>query len=326
MPSVVSSSLVFVVVYDVMGSLVLFSRATHFIVEQFNPHSSMDHHQLAIISQFKQRVLLDPQSSLDAIGSLNRGHKLAAAEGPVAEVIEATTTLHPQAVEYDGRNYLVWLLEAVDRANRVRKRKWHQTYDPPAQIPDSDSDDNDDDIDDHPYKQVAIGELLAPINHPLEIVLHPAASRTYKLPIFNQMAMELIELIEVEQTNLNWLNKLLQVLNGEDWYYLLDDHLGLPKYNHGLTDDKAPPPDEDGPDPFFALPEALTRYDAHQRALEADDNVLKEELINYLQVLIQRQHEYIKNLTTIRNGLVRSDRLKRDIYKWSKEMHDKKST
>ena len=289
----------------------------------------MDHHHLAIISQFKQRVLLDPESLLDSIGSLNRGHKLAAAEGPVAEVIEATSALHPHAVEYDGRNYLVWLLEAVDRSNRFRKRKWHQTFEPSALEAASDEggdDDDDDDDIDHPYKQVAIGELLAPINHPLEIVLHPAASRTYRLPIFNLMAMELIELIEVEQTNLNWLNKLLQVLNGEDWYYLLDDHLGLPKYNHGLTDDKPPQTDEDGNDPFFALPEALTRYDAHQRALEADDDVLKEELINYLQVLIQRQHEYIKNLTTIRNGLVRSDRLKRDIYKWSKEMHDKKST
>ena len=48
----------------------------------------------------------------------------------------------------------------------------------------------------------------------------------------------MIDLIEIEQTNLNWLNKLLQVLNGEDWFYLLEENLGLKDYDHGLDEDK----------------------------------------------------------------------------------------
>ena len=57
------------------------------------------------------------------------------------------------------------------------------------------------------------------------------------------------------------------------------------------------------------MPTALKRYETYQQNLESSDP-LKEELINYLQVSIQRQHEYIKNLILLRNGLVRADRLK----------------
>ncbi|CAN3365318.1 hypothetical protein DICA3_F16974 [Diutina catenulata] len=340
----------------------------------------MDNQSLDIISRFKQRVLLHKTGDLTAHGLSNRGHKLAAAEGPVAEIMEQTTQLHPKVVEYDGRNHFVLTSEVVERSNAGSKRKWMATFSGDAEDDEGDDDDDEADDDSHPYKQLRLADILAPLNHPSEVVSHPAISRTYRSPIFNKLAMELIDLIELEQYNLNWLNKLLSVLNGEDWYYLLEDHLGIPKYDHGLTggdengtangtangtseangvsdassdstkeDDKTNETEpveskdtsaattptsgpviksENGVDPFFALPEALRRYDAHQVPPHADDEsgVLKEELINYLQVSIQRQHEYIKNLTQIRNGLVRSDRLKRDIYKWSKEMYDKKST
>ena len=62
----------------------------------------------------------------------------------------------------------------------------------------------------------------------------------------------------------------------------------------------------------FCFTYCFKRYETYQQSLEANDP-LKEELINYLQVSIQRQHEYIKNLTLLRNGLVRADRLKRFI-------------
>lgn len=290
----------------------------------------MDPSQLEIISQFKQRVFASHRDPLDSIGILNRGHKLAVTEGPIAEVIELTLKIAPKVVEYDARNYFVLTSDDLGAVHTRSKRKWYQTFDP---VLDEDDDDENEPVgdEDHPYKQVDLASLLAPINHPLEIVSHPAVARTYKLPIFNKLAMELIELIEVEQNNLNWLNKLLLVLNGEDWYYLLDEQLGLSKYDHGLDVDKkengsSRMKEEPGEDPFFALPEALKKYDAQQLppSNDEEDSALKEELINYLQVLIQRQHEYINNLTKIRNGLVRADRLKRDIYKWSKEMHDRK--
>ena len=85
-------------------------------------------------------------------------------------------------------------------------------------------------------------------------------------------------------------------------------------------------------DPFFALPKSLALFDYQQRKqLEEDDEknedpleVLKQDLRNYLQVSIQRQHECKKNLMTIRNGIVKADKYKRDLYRWGKEMSEKK--
>lgn len=254
----------------------------------------------------------------------------------------------------------------------------------------SDFDAETDDINDsNPFKRLKLTEILAPLVHPSEIISHPAILKTYKLTIFNKLASELIELIEIEQVNLNWLNKLLQVLNGEDWFYLLEENLGLPTYDHGLNqfsdddtsngavteegtkeDTKSKDLEESKPeestaatttatesvegevqdlpkritrtaanaqedkdevsDPFFALPESLKTYESYQRQQMEDPSSdeltsIQEDLVNYLQVSIQRQHEYIKNLTQLRNGLVRTDRLKQDLYKWGKEMYEKKS-
>lgn len=252
--------------------------------------------------------------------------------------------------------------------------------------PDSDEDFDSEtsDTEAHPFSRINLTEILTPLTHPSEIISHPAILKTYNLQVFRKLASELIELIELEQENLNWLNKLLQVLNGEDWFYLLEENLGLPKYDHGLnqvSDDETPntsvvSKDDDSSkekaaasetttekeeasssvtesgednlpkritrtaatqeekekdiDPFFAVPEALKTYEAYQTQQLEDNSsteeIIKEELVNYLQVSIQRQQEYIKNLTQLRNGIVRSDRLKGDLFKWGKEMHDKRSS
>ncbi|KAK6203529.1 RXT2-like protein [Scheffersomyces amazonensis] len=330
----------------------------------------LDGVSLEIISRFKQAVLTAKSISNDnaEIASSNRGNKLYQ---PSTNSLEA---LKSKIVEYDGINHLVLTNETIERSNINNKRKWNDTYgdsssniDNHVYIDDNDKDDHDqdqdqDDIqeneddDDHPLKKIKLGEILAPLNHPSEVVSHPSISKTYKSVIFNKLANELIELIEVEQTNLNWLNKLLQVLNGEDWFYLLEENLGLKDYDHGLNDDKLSnevrdrsqkngesketevktekekeKDSNDEIDPFFALPQTLKRYEEHQLAINSEQQnddqeySLKQDLINYLQVSIQRQHEYIKNLSQLRNGIVRADRLKKDIYKWGKEMHDKRS-
>lgn len=251
------------------------------------------------------------------------------------------------------KKYSVLSNESIEIDNLHNKRKWNEIYGDNKQ--DQNDDDEDDEEDDeldydedkeeHPLKKSRIIELLSPLNHPSEIISHPAISKTYKLQTLSKLASELIDLIEIEQTNLNWLNKLLQVLNGEDWFYLLEENLGLKDYDHGLDEDKKKKieekennnkdntvvedefedEEENKADPFFALPTALKRYETYQQNLESSDP-LKEELINYLQVSIQRQHEYIKNLILLRNGLVRADRLKSDLYKWGKEMYEKKSS
>ncbi|KAK6454805.1 RXT2-like protein [Scheffersomyces xylosifermentans] len=348
----------------------------------------LDGTSLEIISRFKQAVLTKklPGNAVDLSNS-NRGNKLLL---PTATV----ESLHSKVVEYDGVNHLVLTNETIEKSNLRNKRKWNDYYGTPNdeielgivdddddedEYNESDNDNEDDDDDDeHPFKKIKIAEILAPLNHPSEIISHPAISKTYKSPVFNKLAGDLIELIEVEQENLNYLNKLLQVLNGEDWFYLLEENIGLQEYDHGLdedrqkskpattaeandnndnknteekeTDDIAPVTEkskseektngrtrngkevksesEEVTDPFFALPEALKRYEAHQVQFESDDELttLKDELINYLQVSIQRQHEYIKNLSLLRNGIVRADRLKKDLHKWGKEMYDKKSS
>lgn len=295
---------------------------------------------MEIISQFKQAVLsknLPEEGSSISLG--NRGSKL--------DSESIVGNLSTKVVEYDGTNHVVLTNKSIERSNYRNKRSFYDSFDDAANDDDDDDnefddfdDDSDNDLEDHPFKKLKICDILAPLTHPSEIITHTAISRTFKLTIFSKLSSELINLIEVEQNSLNHLNKLFHVLNGEDWFYLLEQNLGLPKYDHGLdikledsqqqnskstlTEVKQEDP---GADPFFGLPEALKIYDTFQNQQETDDDlaILKEELTTYLQASIQRQHEYIKNLTNIRNGIVRADRLKRDLYKWGKEMHDKKS-
>ena len=302
----------------------------------------LDPQSLEIISQFKQslfqrRTAVQPP----ALVVSNRGNKLSSSGlgGP------ADGDLRTKLVEYDNTSQVVYTNDELERSNRRSKRKWnaeHGVNDDDNESETSDSDPGSD--DDHPLKKIRLSEILAPLTHPSELVTHTAILKTYKLPVFTNLANNLIHLIEVEQNNLNWLNKLLQVLNGEDWYYVLEDKMGLEKYDHGLNDDGKSTEngnDDQGDDkritrstnllevndPFFALPETFKRYEAFQtRLTEEPEDPAREELINYLQVSIQRQHEYIKNLTQLRNGLVRADRLKQALLKWAKEMHDKKST
>lgn len=317
----------------------------------------LDSFSLEVISRFKKALLaqkLDTDRNSKTLNEqneslpvYNRGLKLLKTIQP------SFNTLRSKVTEYGGKKYSVLSNESIEIDNLHNKRKWNEIYGDNKQ--DQNEDDEDDEEDDeleydedkeeHPLKKSRIIELLSPLNHPSEIISHPAISKTYKLQTLSKLASELIDLIEIEQTNLNWLNKLLQVLNGEDWFYLLEENLGLKDYDHGLDEDKKKKieekennnkdntvvedefedEEENKADPFFALPTALKRYETYQQNLESSDP-LKEELINYLQVSIQRQHEYVKNLLLLRNGLVRADRLKSDLYKWGKEMYEKKSS
>lgn len=307
----------------------------------------LDSTSLEVISRFKQALLdqeTSNESTTEELVRLNRGFKLQLPSSSL-------DTLNTKVVEYNGINHLVLTNDSIEKSNLRNKRKWKDVEEEEEELSDSD--------DEHPFKRINLADVLAPLNHPLEIISHPAILNTYKLQIFYKLLNELIELIEVEQQNLNWLNKLLQVLNGEDWFYLLEENLGLKKYDHGLDDERiaretaevklaeiepaeavAKPgeitegpntegtkPEEAEEDPFFALPDTLKRYESYHLQFDSNDELtnLKDDLINYLQVSIQRQHEYIKNLSSIRNGIVRADRLKRDLYKWGKEIHDKKS-
>lgn len=326
----------------------------------------LDEQSLEVISRFKQSLV---NKSLPLtpyiLGAPSRGNKLD------VETVD-DSALESKVVEYDGKMHLVLSNAAIDRSSSLKRRKWSDFYGKTGRYEQLESEEEDSE-DEHPFKKIKLTEILSPLNHPSEIITHPAILRTYRLPVLSNLAKELIDTIELEQNNLNWLNKLLLVLNGEDWYYLLEGELGLPKYDHGLNDDPSRNlPDssshtegnkeeneqsesqkdikqeieKDEPakritrtatnrsgsgevDPFFALPETLARYEARQKPPTEmpteESQQIQEDLINYLQVSIQRQQEYIVNLTNIRNGLVRADRLKENLAKWGKEMNEKKS-
>lgn len=346
----------------------------------------LDTQSLEVITRFKQALLTKslPLTTDSHVLDSNRGNKLQYEK-------EDSTSLNTKVVEYNGINYLVTSNGLINRLNRRNKRKWHDYYQDTDEyraeqeiqkeqgldepnglgIPDNsdeseeDDDDDDDDNEDgtgmDPLRDIDLTEILLSLTHPSELVSHPAVLRTFKLNVLSRLASELIELIETEHETLNWFYKLLQVLNGEDWYYLLEDSLGLPKYDHGLTnDDKdaskdqgsqpdtestqdtdskritrtATTEDDEVTDPFFMLPETLKNYELHQSRIieepeagkENDLKNVQEDLINYLQVSIQRQQEYIKNLTKLRTSIIRADRLKSTLLKWGKEMYDKKSS
>lgn len=375
----------------------------------------LDDKSIEIINQFKQSLLTKslPVSANASVLESNRGKKL---DG----LLEINNKLDSKVVEYDGISYLVSSSKGIDRSNKNNKRKWHdyfendeefqeqrkllrqsEGYDEEEEDHDDhedsnesvdgygernteyDEDSEEDSEDENPLKDLRLTEILLSLRHPSEVVSHPGILGTFKLPVLSKLASELINIIEDEQNNLNWMNKLLQVLNGEDWYYLLEDKLGLPKYDHGLVNDrngdeisddsngdikeeslKSKPnanvndannndneqENEELPkritrstneaesdqvdDPFFMVPEMLIKYEQHQAKLieaaepgeEDEFKTVQVELINYLQVSIQSQQEYIKNLMELRNNIVRAQRLKEDLYKWGKEMHDKKSS
>lgn len=352
----------------------------------------LDGHSLGVISRFRQSLLTKTlPNELSSLSVPNRGNKLD-------QEAAGEKALTPAVVENNGSNRLVLTNKSIEEATLRRKRRWNERYGDEMsesseyeETEESDlSNDEGESDEDNLLEQIKLTEILAPLNHPSEIVSHPAILKTYTLPIYGKLATEIIETIETEQKNLNWLNRLLQVLNGEDWFYLLEENLGLLSYDHGLNEDnkrqnnlasktrqdntsptkavgdfsqnndvekesssdechKAEQPVSDErkritrkttlsqqeeeskeiEDPFFALPDTLARYLAHQNQVVDDSSdeldILQEYLVNCLQVSIQRQQEYIKNLSGIRNGLVRAEILKEKLFKWGDEMYNKKS-
>lgn len=346
----------------------------------------LDEKSIDVINRLKETLA---NNSAKVVGNskillANRGNKLLEEDDD--------SHLTSKVVEYNGVSYWVSSNKMIDNTRQRNKRKWKEYYEsteeykrlkasePEEEVDDEETsspkfhDDKDDEFDDeeeedeeededsNPLHDFDITEILLALSHPSELVSHPAILKTYQLDVLSKIALELIDLIEIEQKTLNDFNKLLYVLNGEDWFYLLEENLGLASYDHGLTGDNEESNNKDSSnnnnndtkpsnneipqritrtkyhendevvDPFFKVPQVLERYEELQSKLgnevsDPDDkfNEIREDLINYLQVSIQRQQEYIKNLTSIRNHLIRADRLKSNLLKWGKEMYDKKS-
>ncbi|ODQ81738.1 hypothetical protein BABINDRAFT_17860, partial [Babjeviella inositovora NRRL Y-12698] len=193
--------------------------------------------------------------------------------------------------------------------------------------------DNNSESED-PYATIRLDHILAPIYHPSDVVHHPAISKTFHSQVTRNLAQQTIEIIEKEQDTVIQLMKLMNVFLGDDADSILADNIDLPDYDHNLTsnvtkelegDEVAAKPEFeerritrqqllDEEDPFFALPKLSADVNFGIDAESA------EETRQLTQIALQRSEEYIRCMTSLRMGLIRSDRLKDQLFKWCKEM------
>lgn len=190
--------------------------------------------------------------------------------------------------------------------------------------------------DEDPYSQIDIEKILSPITHPSDVVTRPSIARTYKSDVMKHLAQQAIETIEKEQNTVIQLSNLLDILLGEDSSQLLENELQLPEYDHNLVNQKkisngtnqeaeSNPTDFDKRvtrrqstqevDPFFALPNI--KIDTNF-GLNPED---AEEARQLSQISLQRSEEFIRNLTSLRNGLARGQTLKEKLLQWGREIN-----
>lgn len=260
-----------------------------------------------------KRLLAVPADTPDTApleGSSNRGNKLKRGGGELDPSRVEGVHNDTMEVEYSGRKRRV-IVPPVPRPA------------PLGLAIDSGSEDDDD-----VYRSVKLDQLLAPVLHPADVVLHPALSQTFQSTTARALAQQTIEVIEKEQETVVQLLRLMTVFLGDDPSTLLANNLDLPEYNHHLTLNVVKDETEDSEDrrvtrnlglleedPFFALPRLVRDPTL---GLDAE---LVENTRHHVQIALQRLDEYIRCLSQVRTGLVRTDRLKDQLFKWCREMN-----
>jgi hypothetical protein len=239
----------------------------------------------------------------------------------------------------DGHNNDVDDIESIfyNSTNRdVVKRRRLDTY---SYESGEDDDEDDNELfypEDDPYLQVDLAKVLAPIQQPLEIARRDAISKTYKSEVLRHLSQQAIEIIEKEQDTVIQLSSLLDIFLCEDTSQLLELKLQLPVYDHGFNGSvneqgaSSQENDEDidldkritrrksmqdSSDPFFALPMIQMDPDF---GLNQED---AEEARQLSQIALQRNEEFIRNLSNLRNGLSRAQYVKEKLFSWAKELN-----
>lgn len=221
---------------------------------------------------------------------------------------------------------------------------------PRTQGDDDDDEDSEEDSDD-PVASIDLTDILAPIQHPSDIITRKTYNRIFNLEKKGnhllKIAYDTIEMIESEQETVIQLTKLMNMFLGDGYQELTPDNINLPDYDHKLSlndlnlslindpaelfqeleenaddtreeDDKAHTRSKDNAritDPFFQLPNFT-----QNKSIESIDPQELEETRQLTQITLQRNQEFIRCLTKIRNGCVKVDKFKQNIYKWAKEM------
>ncbi|KAH3667792.1 hypothetical protein WICMUC_005192 [Wickerhamomyces mucosus] len=196
------------------------------------------------------------------------------------------------------------------------------------------------DEEDEIYQQIDIENILAPISDPTQLVTRDSISRTYKSEILKRLAQQSVEIIEKEQNFVIKLSSLLDLFLGESSNQILEDDLQLPPYepleisnelsnknsvSSGITEQNEENVDlskrvtrrqsVQEVDPFFALPNFKVDYNVGL------DPKIADTARQITQIAVQRNEEYIRNLSKLGNSLMRAQTLKEKLLDWAKEMN-----
>jgi hypothetical protein len=208
------------------------------------------------------------------------------------------------------------------------------------------------DVEEEVYKDIKLGDLLAPVSHPSEVPSHPAISRAFDGKTIRVLSRHALEIITEEQKHAVQFARLMSVFLGDDPTYRRSNMLNLPIYNHldGVKDPAKEAAEEDNnktengavvaeavkkeetrarrpstrgqsaqeEDAFFALPQFKIDRDYGIRPEDAEDTR------QLTQIAQQRSEEFIRCMNKVRFGLLRAERYQRQVYKWCKEMAGEK--
>lgn len=281
--------------------------------------------------------------------SSNRGHKLERGAKNVA--------MRRLGSASEGQDkYGLKLIECYGAKRAVIYKKRRTVYD---DMEEEEIEDLDED-EESPYDEIKLETLLAPITNPSQVTTHPALRQTYTSSILANLAERTLDIICEEQKYVVKLAKLMSVFLGDDPSYLMAENLHLPELpddppqranssapttNTTNNNDNTVPsstnnvgngtvgdqPDDESAqqsgrrmvtrqqahnemDPFFAPPEIQvdgTLGISHEHA---------EETRQLTQIVQQRMEEFIRNMTSIRSGILRADRIRNQVYAWCREV------
>lgn len=166
---------------------------------------------------------------------------------------------------------------------------------------------------------IDVARILQPISDPAEVSTHPAVKRIFLNPFLKQLSDELNDIIVEEKQVLSQIVCLLEVLLG-------DDDLEIMPQIMANLDEPQPYPT---PEPGQPLPQIqdniLKFFEKPQLKLDRDQGLEPEEaqeLREKLQVVQQQMEEYVICMTRVRNSVTKSQRLRRNVLNWCREMNN----
>ncbi|CCG83074.1 Transcriptional regulatory protein rxt2 [Taphrina deformans PYCC 5710] len=185
--------------------------------------------------------------------------------------------------------------------------------------------------DEDAYHDIAIEEILAPINDPAEVVAHPAHRITFRRQTLPLLASHALQTISTEHEHRVQLSRLLTAFLGDDPSLIMQTYekeiagtsLQIPL---GLAANVV----EDGAVPV----KAMTRKGAaaEENSALAEEFVTPtydrnlgippdeaEEARRLLQAALDRSEEYLRCMQRVRSGLVKADRYRKRTWRWAKD-------